>query len=164
MEKSRFSKAVFTPPPGSGQHRVSKDFVRSLIVLRKLAYHQLQITLLSLAAMFAAYLEATGDPEVIKFGELPTPTPGPVEVRVRVLAVSVNPIDTYIRGGDGRDDVAESVRAGLRFRGNRGRGRLGRHEIQTRSAGVGIEPRITWPTGNFRGILLPARRLCLSLP
>lgn len=49
--------------------------------------------------MLAAYIESTGAPDAIQFGEIPTPTPGPHEVRVRVSAVSVNPIDTYIRGG-----------------------------------------------------------------
>jgi len=47
----------------------------------------------------AAFLETTGGPDVIRFGDLPTPDPGPGEVRVRVLAASVNPIDTYIRAG-----------------------------------------------------------------
>lgn len=49
--------------------------------------------------MKAAYLEATGTPEVIHYGELPTPEPTQGTVRVKVAAVSVNPIDTYIRGG-----------------------------------------------------------------
>jgi NADPH:quinone reductase len=49
--------------------------------------------------MKAAYFEATGTPDVIRFGDLPTPEPKAGEVRVRVGAVSVNPIDTYIRGG-----------------------------------------------------------------
>ncbi len=49
--------------------------------------------------MKAAYLETTGGPEVIHYGELPTPEPGPGEVRVRVAAAAVNPIDTYIRAG-----------------------------------------------------------------
>jgi NADPH:quinone reductase len=49
--------------------------------------------------MKAAFLEKTGDPEVIQFGDLPTPTPGNGEVRVRVAAVALNPIDTYIRAG-----------------------------------------------------------------
>ena len=49
--------------------------------------------------MKAAYLETTGGPDVIRFGDLPTPEPGPGQVRVRVAAVAVNPIDTYIRSG-----------------------------------------------------------------
>lgn len=49
--------------------------------------------------MKAAYLEKTGGPEVIQFGDLPRPTPKAGEVLVRVGAVAVNPIDTYIRSG-----------------------------------------------------------------
>jgi NADPH2:quinone reductase len=49
--------------------------------------------------MKAAYLEKTGPPEVIQYGELPTPEPKPGEVRVKVGAASLNPIDTYIRSG-----------------------------------------------------------------
>ena len=49
--------------------------------------------------MKAAYIEQTGPPENIKVGELPKPTPGPGQVLVRVHAVSLNPIDLYIRSG-----------------------------------------------------------------
>ena len=49
--------------------------------------------------MKAAYLETTGAPDVLQYGDLPTPEPKPGEVRVRVLAAAVNPIDTYIRAG-----------------------------------------------------------------
>ena len=49
--------------------------------------------------MKAAYIEQTGPPEVIRFGEVPTPAPREGEVVVKVAAVSVNPIDTYIRSG-----------------------------------------------------------------
>lgn len=49
--------------------------------------------------MKAAFIERTGPPEVIQFGDLPTPEPGPGQVRVRVAAVAVNPIDTYLRAG-----------------------------------------------------------------
>jgi NADPH:quinone reductase len=49
--------------------------------------------------MKAAYIQATGAPDVIKYGDLPDPEPGAGEVRVRVAAVAVNPIDTYIRSG-----------------------------------------------------------------
>ena len=49
--------------------------------------------------MKAAFLETTGTPDVIRFGELPTPTPAEGEVRVRVAASAINPIDLYIRAG-----------------------------------------------------------------
>jgi NADPH2:quinone reductase len=49
--------------------------------------------------MKAAYIETTGGPDVIRYGDLPTPEPQAGEVRVRVAAASLNPIDTYIRGG-----------------------------------------------------------------
>ena len=49
--------------------------------------------------MKAAYIETTGSPDVIRFGDLPKPTPGPGEAMVHVAAVSVNPIDLYIRAG-----------------------------------------------------------------
>jgi len=49
--------------------------------------------------MKAAYIERPGPLEVIRYGDLPTPQPGETEVLIRVGAVSVNPIDTYIRAG-----------------------------------------------------------------
>ena len=49
--------------------------------------------------MKAAYIEETGGPENLKYGDLPDPTPTADEVLVRVGAVSVNPIDTYVRSG-----------------------------------------------------------------
>ena len=49
--------------------------------------------------MKAAYIEETGGPENLKYGDLPDPTPTAGEVLVRVGAVSVNPIDTYVRSG-----------------------------------------------------------------
>jgi NADPH2:quinone reductase len=49
--------------------------------------------------MRAAYFETTGAPDVITVGDLPTPEPKAGEVRVKVRAASINPIDTYIRGG-----------------------------------------------------------------
>lgn len=49
--------------------------------------------------MKAICYENPGPPDVLKYTELPDPSPGPGEVLVRVSAVSVNPIDTYIRSG-----------------------------------------------------------------
>ncbi len=49
--------------------------------------------------MKAAYIERTGPPDVIQYGELPTPKPTGREVLVKVAAVALNPVDTYIRSG-----------------------------------------------------------------
>ena len=49
--------------------------------------------------MKAAFIEQTGGPEVIQYGELEDPRPEAGQVVVKVKAASVNPIDTYIRGG-----------------------------------------------------------------
>jgi NADPH2:quinone reductase len=49
--------------------------------------------------MKAAYIQQTGPPQNIVFGDLPPPQPGPGQCLVKVGAVSVNPIDTYIRAG-----------------------------------------------------------------
>ncbi len=49
--------------------------------------------------MKAAFIKQAGPPDNITFGDFPTPEPKGAEVLVKVAAVSVNPIDTYIRGG-----------------------------------------------------------------
>jgi len=49
--------------------------------------------------MKAAYIRQSGPPENIVYDELPTPEPRGSEVLVKVAAVSLNPVDTYIRGG-----------------------------------------------------------------
>jgi NADPH2:quinone reductase len=49
--------------------------------------------------MRAAYIEHTGPPDVIQLGDLPKPEPAPGQALVRVHAVSLNPIDLYIRSG-----------------------------------------------------------------
>src|SRR5690349_11993365 len=49
--------------------------------------------------MKAAYIEKTGSYDLITYGDLPKPKPVGTQVLVQVKAVSVNPIDTYIRSG-----------------------------------------------------------------
>ncbi|HEY2787023.1 MAG TPA: NADPH:quinone reductase [Fimbriiglobus sp.] len=49
--------------------------------------------------MKAAYFEAFGGSDVVRYGDLPTPEPRTGEVRVRVKAAALNPIDVYIRAG-----------------------------------------------------------------
>ena len=49
--------------------------------------------------MKAAFIQETGAPEVIQYGDLPEPATGDNQVRIRVSKVAVNPVDTYIRNG-----------------------------------------------------------------
>ncbi|WP_442510645.1 NADPH:quinone reductase [Novipirellula sp. SH528] len=49
--------------------------------------------------MKAAFIQQTGPASSIQYGELPTPEISESQVLVRVGAVSVNPIDLYIRSG-----------------------------------------------------------------
>jgi NADPH:quinone reductase len=49
--------------------------------------------------MKAAFINKPGPPESIAFGNLPKPKPEGSQCLVRVKAVSVNPVDTYIRSG-----------------------------------------------------------------
>jgi NADPH2:quinone reductase len=49
--------------------------------------------------MKAAYINQTGGPEQIVYGDLPEPRIGPTECLVKVAAVDVNPVDLYIRSG-----------------------------------------------------------------
>src|SRR5215467_8261928 len=49
--------------------------------------------------MKAIYIERTGGPEVLTFGERPTPEPGAGEVLVKVVVSGVNFTDLNLRSG-----------------------------------------------------------------
>ncbi len=49
--------------------------------------------------MKAAYIQQTGAPENILYGDLPKPSLTASQVLVKTAAVSINPIDVYIRSG-----------------------------------------------------------------
>ena len=49
--------------------------------------------------MKAAYIDKTGSVDQITYGDLPKPKATGAQVLVQVKAVSVNPIDTYVRSG-----------------------------------------------------------------
>lgn len=84
--------------------------------------------------MKAAYIEQTGPPNVIQYGDLAIPPVGDDQVLVKVHAVTVNHVDTYIRSGKfqtqmkfpfviGRDmagTVADAGRSVTRFRAGDG--------------------------------------------
>lgn len=67
--------------------------------------------------MKAAFIHQTGPPENIVFGELPAPTIAGSQVLVRVRAVSVNPIDTYIRSGMVKVDLPKPFIVGCDLAG-----------------------------------------------
>jgi NADPH2:quinone reductase len=49
--------------------------------------------------MKAIRVHEFGDPEVLRFEEVPTPQPGAGQVLVQIHAIGVNPVETYIRAG-----------------------------------------------------------------
>jgi NADPH2:quinone reductase len=49
--------------------------------------------------MHAAFFRQPGPPDVVEYGDLPEPVCQPDQVLLRTAAVSVNPIDVYIRAG-----------------------------------------------------------------
>ena len=54
-----------------------------------------------------------GEPEVMRLEEVSGLTPGPAEVVVKLYAIGVNPVDTYIRSGLYRPDLALPYTPGL---------------------------------------------------
>jgi 2-desacetyl-2-hydroxyethyl bacteriochlorophyllide A dehydrogenase len=52
-----------------------------------------------IGSMRAAFIERLGPPGEIRCGDLAAPVPGPTDVLVDVAAVSVNPVDTFVRSG-----------------------------------------------------------------
>jgi NADPH:quinone reductase len=67
--------------------------------------------------MKAAYIEKPGPPESIVYGNLPKPKPADNQVLVKVKAVSVNPVDTYIRAGMYTMDLPEPFIVGCDLAG-----------------------------------------------
>lgn len=49
--------------------------------------------------MKAAFVNRLGEVEEIRYGDLPEPVPGPTDCLVEVAAVSLNPVDTFVRSG-----------------------------------------------------------------
>jgi NADPH:quinone reductase len=78
--------------------------------------------------MKAAYINQTGTPDVITYGDLPAPKPTRRQCLIKVGAVDVNPIDVYVRNGAipaklafphilGRDLAGTVVEAGAACKG-----------------------------------------------
>ena len=116
--------------------------------------------------MKAAYINETGPPGNIIYGDLPAPVPTTSQCLIKVAAVAVNPVDTYIRSGLvqaslpfpfvlGCDLAGTVVEAGskvTRFKpGDRvwgsNQGLLGRQGTFSEYAAVGEEWLYPTPTG-----------------
>ena len=78
--------------------------------------------------MKAVYVEKTGPPEVLIYGDLPAPRPGPNDVLIRVAATSLNRLDIFMREGShgtrispphilGRDIAGEVAEFGSEVQG-----------------------------------------------
>ena len=78
--------------------------------------------------MKAVYVEQTGPPEVLTYGDLPEPRPGPNDVLIRVAATSLNRLDIFMREGShgtrisppyilGRDIAGEVAEFGSEVQG-----------------------------------------------
>lgn len=65
------------------------------------------------AMMKAVRMHAFGDPEVLRYEEVPRPEPGPGEVLIRVHAAGLNPPDWYARRGF--TNIPEAMRPTLRL-------------------------------------------------
>src|SRR5436190_832017 len=49
--------------------------------------------------MKAIRVHQFGDPEVLRYEDVPDPTAGPGQVVIKAQAIGVNPVETYIRAG-----------------------------------------------------------------
>lgn len=67
--------------------------------------------------MKAAFIRETGPADKIEYGDVPTPEPKEGEVLVKIKAVSVNPIDTYIRNGANYWELPKPYILGADFAG-----------------------------------------------
>ena len=108
--------------------------------------------------MKAAYIETTGGPEVIRYGDLPDAEPqagrGPGQGR-RVGAQSDRPLHPRRHGGHA---AAQAVHPRLRP-GRHGRGgRPGAHALQAGRPRLGLEPGPARPAGDLRRVRLRRTR------
>ena len=112
-------------------------------------------------AMKAAYIERTGPPENIQFGELPTPRPADGQVLVKVEAVAVNPIDTYVHSGTVAMPLPMPFIVGCDLAGVVEAVGPRAAQLQARRPGLGLEPRPARPAGDVRRVRCGRRRMAV---
>jgi NADPH2:quinone reductase len=117
------------------------------------------------ALMKAAFINKTGTPDVIEYGELPTPKVSRKQCLIKVAAVDVNPIDLYVRSGAipgaqpfpwilGRDLAGTVLECGA-----------GVSSYKPERSRLGLEPRSGWKAwyvfragGGGRAMVVPCAR------
>ncbi len=67
--------------------------------------------------MNAAFIQEPGPPEVIQYGSFPEPSPASGQILIQTEAVSINPIDTYIRAGKIPMEIPKPYVPGCDFAG-----------------------------------------------
>src|SRR5256885_16348897 len=111
-----------------------------------------QLVLRRPPTMKAAYLENTGGPEVLQYGDLPTPQPKQGEVLVRVQAAALNPIDTYIRAGAVNMPLPKPFITGTDLAGGGGKVGAGTQRVQPGDRGSGAHPGLFGRPGPRAGV------------
>ncbi len=101
--------------------------------------------------MKAAFIESTGSPDVIRYGDLPTPAPKQGEVLVRIGAASLNPIDLYIRAGTVQMPLTFPFIPGCDLAGTVAGVGPGTTRFKP-GPGMGFQPGVAWQAGRVGGI------------
>ena len=99
--------------------------------------------------MKAAYIREVGPAENIVYGDLPQPELKGSHVLVKVAAVSVNPVDTYIRGGKIAWELPKPFVLGCDLAGTVEADRAECHATQAGRPGLGQQPGTEGPAGNL---------------
>jgi NADPH:quinone reductase len=107
--------------------------------------------------MKAAYIERTGGPEVLTFGERPTPEPGAGEVLVKVVVSGVNFTDLNLRSGINKTPLPAVI-------GSEGAGTV--ESIAGGATGVRIGDRVAWcmVRGSYAEFAAVPARMLVRIP
>jgi NADPH2:quinone reductase len=107
--------------------------------------------------MNAVYIERTGGPEVLTFGERPTPEPGAGEVLVKVAASGVNFTDINLRSGINKTPLPAVM-------GSEGAGTV--ETVSSGAAGFQTGDRVAWcmVRGSYAEFAAVPARMLVRIP